>query len=221
MRQAINENRTVQLVLIGVLALAGALFLLKFSGGGSQSSAAESTSADSSAGVAATAAPVGSTATAATGTTPVGTIPTGTTPVSTGAAGAASATPPVPSELVPGPGLPKSLLAAYKRGDAVALLVIRAGGTDDAVVHRSIDLLNGVGDLAVYSTKAKHIARYSWITQGVDLTDLPALVVLLPRRITKGQPTASVSYGFRDATSVLQAARDALYRGPTDLPYHP
>ena len=33
--------------------------------------------------------------------------------------------------------------------------------------------------------------------------------------------TASVSYGFRKAGSVLQAAEDALYRGPTDRPYHP
>ena len=98
---------------------------------------------------------------------------------------------------------------------------MRAGGIDDAMVRRSVELLHGVGGLSVYSTKAQHIARYAWITQGVNLTDLPALVVLLPRKLSKGVPTASVSYGFRDAASVLQAARDALYRGPTHLSYHP
>jgi hypothetical protein len=103
----------------------------------------------------------------------------------------------------------------------VALLVVRAGGIDDAMVHHSVQLLHGVGGLSVYSTKAQHIARYAWITQGVNVTDLPALVVLLPRKLSKGVPTASVSYGFRDAASVLQAAKDALYRGPTHLSYHP
>ena len=34
-------------------------------------------------------------------------------------------------------------------------------------------------------------------------------------------PTAVVSYGFRGARSVEQALDDALYKGPTDLPYYP
>ena len=70
-------------------------------------------------------------------------------------------------------------------------------------------------------TKAKGIARYAWLTQGVDVTELPALVILLPRGLSHGVPTASVSYGFRDGRSVLQAAKDALYKGPNNLPYHP
>jgi hypothetical protein len=32
---------------------------------------------------------------------------------------------------------------------------------------------------------------------------------------------ASVSYGYRDPEGVVQAIRDALYKGPTNLPYYP
>jgi hypothetical protein len=212
MRDAINQNRTVQLVLLGVLLLAGGFLFMKVTkGSGSQSGATASTSSatagsgsSDSGGVAATAAPLDGS-------------------VSTSSAGSASSgsAPAVPANLIPGPSLPKSLLTSYKRGDGVALLVTRAGGIDDAMVRRSVELLHGVSGLSVYSTRAQHIARYAWITQGVNLTDLPALVVLLPRKVSKGVPTASVSYGFRDAASVLQAAKDALYRGPTHLSYHP
>jgi hypothetical protein len=218
MREAINQNRTVQLVLLGVLLVGGGFLFMKVTkGSGSQSGATASTSSATagatgsgstdSGGVAATAAPLdGSVSASSAGS------------ASTGSAGS---TPAVPTNLIPGPSLPKSLLASYKRGDGVALLVMRAGGIDDAMVHRSVQLLHGVSGLTVYSTKAQHIARYAWITQGVNLTDLPALVVLLPRKLSKGVPTASVSYGFRDAASVVQAAKDALYRGPIHLSYHP
>jgi hypothetical protein len=113
------------------------------------------------------------------------------------------------------------LLPAYKHGDAIVLLVRRAGGTDDAFVHASVDGLRALPNVKVYVTKAKGIARYAWLTQGVNVTDLPALVVLRPRKLTDGKATATVSYGFRDAPSVLQAVKDAVYRGPTDQPYHP
>lgn len=206
MRTAINENRTVQLVMLGVLAVLGGLLFLKVTGSsGSQSSAAQTTSAGSpaasagaSGGAAAIAAPVG---------------------VSGSSSG--SSVPQIPANLAPGPGVPKSLLASYRRGDAVALLAVRAGGIDDALVRASAKVLHRVPDLAVYATKAKHIARYAWLTQGVDLTELPALVILRPRKLSKGTPTATVTYGFVDGASVLQAARDALYRGPTHLAYHP
>jgi len=205
MRQAINENRTVQLVLVAVLALAGGLLLLK-SKGGSEPTAA---------------APVDPAAAAAAGT-----------PVDPAAAAAAAAGVPVstpapvasasavPANLIPGPGLPKGLLPAYRNGKGIVLLVRRAGGVDDPLVRSSVELLRENGDVKVYVTKAKGISRYAWLTQGVNVTELPALVVLRPRKLTKGTPTASVSYGFRNAESASQAVDDALYRGP-DRPYHP
>jgi hypothetical protein len=206
MRAAINENRTVQIALLALLALAGGFMFLKMTHGGA--SQASTTSSSTGATTTATADTGGVSATAA--------------PISgTGSAAAPGAAPPIPANMVPGSGAPKSLLAAYKKGDAVALLVVRAGGSDDALVHGSLGRLNAIPRLAVYVTKAKGIARFAWLTQGVDVTDLPALVLLRPRGLSKGAPTASVSYGFRDGQSVQQAAKDALYRGPNHLPYHP
>lgn len=201
MRKAINQNRTVQLALLGVLALLGGMMFLKAKGSGSEAS-----------------------------TTPVATAPEvsgatvpapGTTVASTGAAAVPVSAAAVPPSLIPGPGLPKGLLSAYRDGEGIVLLVRRAGGIDDRLVRGSVDKLHVLSDVEVYVTKARGIARYAWLTQGVNVTDLPALVVLLPRKLTDGVPTASVSYGFRNSASVVQAVKDALYRGPTDRPYHP
>jgi hypothetical protein len=206
MRKAINENRTVQLALLGVLALVGGLMLLKAKGGGDSASEPAATSTTPAAPAP---APTGTPAPAPTGT-PV--AASGAVPVSNTA---------VPTNLIPGPGLPQSLLHAYREGDAIALLVRRAGGIDDSLVRGSVEGLHALPDVAVYVTKAKGIARYAWLTQGVNVTDLPALVVLKPRKVSGGTPTASVSYGFRNAGSVVQAVKDAVYSGPTDRPYHP
>jgi len=218
MREAINENRTVQLALLGVLALLGGLVLLKMGGGGGDEGAtpaAPSASADATAtpadtGTAATATTTTSTATSSTSAT----APTG------GAAATSPVTTPVPAEMVPGPGLPRGLLAAYGRGKAVVLLVVRTGGIDDRLVRSSVERLRSDSGLAVYVSKARDIARYSWLTQGADVTRVPALVVLSPRAVSGETPSASVSYGFRGPASVVQAVRDALYTGPA-VSYHP
>lgn len=205
MRNAINENRTVQLVLLGILALVGGFLLLKAKGGGGD----ESTPA----------------APAATGTTGSAAVPAESQAavqqpaVASAASSAGGLT--VPVEMIPGPGLPASLLSAYRHGDAIALLVQRSGGIDDALVRDSVELLRALPGVEVYLTKAKGIARFAWLTQGVNLTDLPALVVLRPRNLSKGTPSATVSYGFRDSASVAQAVEDALYQGPRKRPYHP
>lgn len=210
MRQAINENRTVQLAIVGVLALLGGLFLLKGMAGGDSSAATAPVAPTTASAVPPTGTP---TSTAPTVPTTGVALPTpGTTPA-TGTG--------VPTNLIPGPGLPKGLVPAYKHGNAIVLLVRRAGGTDDAFVHGSVDGLRALPGVKVYVTKAKGISRFAWLTQGVNVTDLPALVVLRPRKLTDGKAVAAVSYGFRDANSVLQAVKDAVYRGPTDQPYHP
>jgi hypothetical protein len=49
---------------------------------------------------------------------------------------------------------------------------------------------------------------------------VPALVVVRPKRLDRGIPVASVSYGFQSAESVVQAVVDAGYKGRT-LDYHP
>jgi hypothetical protein len=212
MRTAINDNRIVQLALLGVLSLAGGILLLKTTKGKESEPSSATPTVASPASSTAT-GPADSATTAATGATDVSS--------GSSAAPAAGAAPPVPANAVPGPGLPKGLLPAYRHGKAVVLLVRRAGGIDDHLVRRSVGQLGLEPRVKVYVTKAKHIARYAWLTQGVEVSVLPALVVLRPRKLTHGTPTASVSYGFRDPQSVVQAVEDALYRGPSDRPYHP
>ncbi len=205
MRQAINENRALQLGLLGILALAAAFLLLGPKGSKSDESASappETTGTTGAAAVPAENQQAVQDAGSVSGVSSAGGVT-------------------VPAQLIPGPGLPKGLLSAYRHGDAIALLVRRAGGIDDALVRNSVERLRAIPGVEVYVTKARGIARYAWLTQGVDVTDLPALVVLRPRKLSKGTPTASVSYGFRDTASVLQALENALYRGPVDRPYHP
>jgi hypothetical protein len=125
------------------------------------------------------------------------------------------------SKLVAGPGLPRPLARAYTDDKAIVLLVFSDRGIDDAAVRASVDRLRGRSDLAVFVTRAGHIARYARITEGVDVNRVPALIVIRPRHLTHGAPTASVSYGFRGVDSVDQAVRDGLYKGPTNLPYYP
>ena len=210
MREAINQNRTVQLVLLGVLLLAGGFLFLKVTkGSGSQSGATASTSS-------ATAGATGSGSTDSGGVAAgFGSTVASASPDRVCLGGSAGSAPAVPANLIPGPSLPKSLIAGLPARVTASPCssCAPAASTTRWCTARS-RRLNGSRGLSVYATKAQHIARYAWITQGVNLTDLPALVVLLPRKLSKGVPTASVSYGFRDAASVLQAAKDALYRGP-------
>ena len=209
MRKALNDNPMVQIGVLGVLAvIVGFLILTRMHG--SSSSPATSTTPT-------TAAPAGSTATApTTGVAP--TAPSSTAPVAPPAGPTAT----VPQgKLVAGPGLPKPVASAYADGKAVVLLVVRNKGIDDSAVRASVERLRGNHGLAVFVANAGQIARYSRIAEGVNVNRVPALIVVRPKSLTRGAPTASVSYGFRGPDAVVQAVRDALYKGPTNLPYFP
>ncbi len=193
-RQALNENRTVQLAVVGVLMVLAALMVMSGSltGGGSTSEQSAS---------------------------PVSTLP-GAASSSSGAAPGTGGITPVPAASTvtakafePGPGLPGEVVAAHERGQTVVLLVVRAGGIDDRMVRGAVDRLRGDSRLAVFVTRADGIARYSRITQGVGVNQVPALVVISPQRKPGAAPEATVDYGFRSATSVVQAVRDAAYQG--------
>jgi hypothetical protein len=109
---------------------------------------------------------------------------------------------------------------AWKRGDTVVLLIARQGGVDDRLVRGSVRLLSGPGT-TVFVTKANKVARYSRITQGVGVSQAPALVVVRPKRLSGSAPEAQVAYGFRNAQGVVQAVHDAVYAGKDNLPYSP
>ena len=212
MREAINNNPMVQLAVIGVLILLVGLFFMMNMKKGSSSSPSSTPSTAASV----TDAPAADSSSAGT---------TSPTQVA-GASAGVSSTPSIsgsvsPDALAPGPGLPRPVVAAWKGGDAVVLLVVRGGGIDDRLVRGSVESLSGDAGVSVFVTRAKHVARYSRITQGVGLDRAPALVVVRPRKESGTTPQAQVSYGFRSSQSVVQAVHDALYSGPDDLPYSP
>jgi len=195
-RKALNENPVVQLGVLAALGLVVALLLLTRLHGSSGSGPAPATTAPSPATDAA---------------------PAATAPAPSGGSSAAPA-----GGFEPGPGLPASVVSAYERGEAVVLLVLRHHGIDDAMVRSEVERLGGRPGISVFIAYAHEIARYARIAEGVDVDRTPALVVIRPKQLNRHSlPEASVSYGFRDADSVDQAVRDALYKGPQNLPFFP
>jgi len=215
-RKALNENPIAQIAVLGVLAVLVVFLLLTRmanKGGGVDPSTSPTAPASSSAS-----SPTSDSPPAASSEAPSATAAPGD-----GAAGppAGSAGDAPPGEFVAGPGLPAPVVKAYRDDKTVVLLVLKRRGIDDDQLLRNVASLRGRSDLAMFVTNAGHIARYARITQGVNVDRVPALIVLRPRHLTHGAPTASVSYGFRGPDSVEQAIRDALYRGPRNLPTYP
>jgi hypothetical protein len=207
MRDAINNNPRVQIAVLGVLVLLSGLFFLP-----TLMHKKSSGSADATAASAVPAAPAGVAPSAGAAAT---------APPTSGSAPVPGASSVSPSALIPGRGLPAPVVRAWRGGDAIVLLIVRPGATDDRLVRGSVDGLSGDSGLAVFVTPANRIARYSRITQGVGVSEVPALVVVRPRRLSGSVPQAQVAYGFRDSQSVVQQVHDALYSGKDNLPYSP
>jgi hypothetical protein len=109
---------------------------------------------------------------------------------------------------------------AVDAGEVVAILFVRDGGIDDKLVTESVGKLDAIGNVATFVVPTHEIVRYVSITQGVDLSRVPALVVIRPENLSHSYDPASVLYGFQSAQSVVQAVVDARYHDGT-LPYHP
>jgi hypothetical protein len=194
MREALNSNPMAQAAVVGVLLLAVAFFAMTTMGGGGEEEP-----------VAAEAAPESVVITAGEETP--------------GAATTSGAPPPgTLAETAPPP--PEPVRAAFEANQIVVLLFVRSGGIDDRMVAGAVRGLSGLAGVASFVVPADQIARYAAITEGVDVDRVPALVVVRPKNIDQGTPSASVSYGFQSAESVVQAVVDAGYKGPT-LDYHP
>jgi hypothetical protein len=228
-RQSLNDNPVFQVVLIGILAVVvGFLLLTRVMGGGTSSDTASTDAATttpapadtSASGADAAAAPTAPADAAGTaGTTP---DVAGSTPDAAAVPDASGAAPAVPaSGFEAGPGLPEGVVDAYGRGDTVVLLVSKKRGIEDQTLRASAAKLRSRPNTAVFTTNTLNVSKYSRITSGVDLDRAPALVVLSPKRLSKGDlPTASVAYGYRSPQSTVQAVEDAEYDGK-QLPYYP
>ena len=123
-------------------------------------------------------------------------------------------------KLEAGKGMPQPVVNAYDDDKAVVVLIVRQAGIDDKRVENSVQVLEADPNVTVFVTGAKNVARYSQIANGVGVSRVPALIVVQPRSVSDGVPTASVSYGFRSPASVAQAVKDSLYDG-RDVPYYP
>lgn len=212
MRKAINENPIAQLAVIGLLAVLVGFLLLTRVMNREENPPPDSTTTTPAA---ATAPAAASTATA-TPAPDVGAVaPDATAPQTDAATEAAAA-----GKFVAGPGLPAPIVSAYARDQVVVLLVTRHNGIEDRALRRLVKRLEGRANVALFQTNAGDIAKYSRITQGVQIDRVPAMVALTPRSASDEVPVASVSYGFRGYESVVQAVRDAEYRGG-ERPYHP
>jgi hypothetical protein len=207
MRKALNDNPIAQIGLLAGLALIVG-FLLMTRMGGSSTEPPPASSASTETVVPSTTDP----------TTAPESVPSTT---ASPAAGSPSAAVPT-STFEAGPGLPAAVVDAYEANDAVVLLVTKRNGIDDQDVLRAVNGLHGEVDVAVFSTLAKDVARYSRIAEGVNVDRAPAMVVIRPKSLSDStMPEATVAYGFRSDASVQQAVQDALYKGNTNLPFYP
>ena len=210
MREQLNSNPLIQAAVIGVLLLSAGFFFLTTMGGGEE----EAATTEATVQIAGTDA-----SGSATGATP-GEAVEGA--VEAAVTNAASGAVPVPPEALAAaaPPPPKEVTDAFDANQIVALLFVRSGGIDDRIVTPIVRHLDALQEVASFVVPVDRIARYASITQGVEVERVPALVVLRPKRLDKGIPSASVHYGFQSPESVTQAIVDAGYKGPT-LDYHP
>lgn len=191
MREKLNDNPLAQVALIGALLVAAILALTMMRGG------SESETEEAEAPVTATIAPA--------------VPPTG----EAGASASSVAPPPVATS-----PLPKAVTAAYDAGETVVLLIVREGGVDDQMIKNDAATLSSVPGVATFVVPSHQIARYAAIAEPAGVERVPALVVVQPKSLSRGTPTASVTYGYQDGESVLQQVTDARYKGRT-LSYHP
>lgn len=194
MREKLNDNPMAQVALVGVLLVAAAIFLFAKPGGGSE----EEEGGESAAGAAAVASAAAE-------------LEASGAPIDLPAPGSGPGAPPAP---------PRAVVSAYDAGNTVVLLFVRDGGIDDRLVEDAVGQLQAMGDVTTFVVPSSELARYVTIAQGVDLSRVPALVVIKPKSLSHGADAASVHYGFQSSESLVQAVVDARYRGGT-LAYHP
>lgn len=127
----------------------------------------------------------------------------------------------LPTSLPDAGPLPQRFTAAYDADETVALLVVHDGGIDDKYTTLALKAVATVEDVDVIVVPAKQISRYASVTVGLDISQLPALIVMRPKSLSHGVPQATVAYGYQSPQSVYQTIVDASYKGPEGGTYHP
>jgi hypothetical protein len=191
MRDKLNESKGAQIGLVVVLALVAAFFLLHKGGGESGETAATAPEETAVTGEALTVA------------APAGGM--GELPTS------------VPDAKAP----PHAFRAAYQSGSPVALLIVHNGGIDDKYTKEALKEVAQVENVHAFVVPAKKISDYASVTVGLNINQVPALIMLRPQKLSHGTPQGTVLYGYQTPEAILQAVRDAVYVGPEKSIYHP
>lgn len=212
MRDKLNESKAAQVGLVAVLVVVAAFFFLKSKGGG-----------ESEGGEAAPKA----TLTLEAGGESVSISATAPSP------GAPTGMGELPTSLPDAKPLPSEFTTAYESGDVVALLFVHDGGIDDAYTKLALKAVakatnvvrskgwNHVAPISVIVVPAKKISDYASVTVGLNVNQVPALIVMRPKGLSHGVPQASVLYGAQSPESIVTAFVDASYDGPESGSYHP
>lgn len=199
MRDKLNESKAAQVGLVAVLVVVAAFFFLKSKGGGESEGGEAAPKATLT--LEAGGESVSISATAAPGSpTGMGELPTS-----------------LPAAKAP----PQAFTLAYDSGEPVALLIVHDGGIDDSWTKLALKQVARVERVATFVVPAKKIADYASVTVGLDVNQVPALIVMRPKDLSHGAPQASVLYGYQTPESVYRAVRDAVYTGPERDTYHP
>jgi hypothetical protein len=176
------------LVLLGVALIAG-VFMLSRRGGNEETASTPAPPAPT------TAAPAQGAAAAAPSTPGTAATPAPAKPASPGKSQSRT--------------LPAAVSKAFKSHKVVVLLFWNRRGVDDRAVRSAVSgLPRHGGKVAVFTDDLKHLARYTRVTAGANVTETPTLVV------TNRKGAARVATGYLDPDTVEQYVVDALHGAP-------
>ena len=138
-----------------------------------------------------------------------------------GAIEAAAAKPPPARSptSIPAPPLPAPVAAAYDAGKTVVLLVVHDGGIDDALVDAA--LRSGWRRSRTSRSSSSRPSRSPATRRSrsaLDVSQVPALVVMRPKRLSDGIPQATVDYGFQTAAEHRPGGARRRLQGPRSAP---
>lgn len=206
MREKLNESQAAQVALVAILVVVGIVVFMKSSGGGEEEGESEAGPTVASVN-----------GSVATGDTPGEAVEAAISGLEGGAV--AEGTGGIPTS-VPAPPPPAAFASAYDSGQTVALLLVHNGGIDDNLTGEAADAIEGMAGVTLIRVPLKQLPRYASVTVGLDVNRVPALVVMKPQKLSHGVPQATVDYGFQTPATMVQAVRDAAYKGP-EATYHP
>lgn len=125
--------------------------------------------------------------------------------------GAGKAAPIQRGDIEAGDGLPKRVVKLLEDGKGIVLVITQRDGVLDPEIRKAArGLERDRKDVELISVPLEEISDYARITRGIEVSRVPAVVVVAP-----GQPLsdlrAVIRQGYVDHESIVQAVDDAEY----------